>query len=103
MEIKIAYRHLESTPSIDEKIREKAEKLKKFFDGKMHVDWTCSVEKDVHSSEVKVTGDHFTYHASAEADSLYKTIDESVHKLEKQILKKKEMLKSKKRDEPHFE
>ena len=88
MKVNISYLHLESTPSIDEKVRVKAEHLKKFFDGNVEVNWVCSIEKDRHKSEVNVHASHFHFHAEAEDDNLYKTLDEVVHKLEKQMRKK---------------
>lgn len=95
MELKISYRHLDSTPAIEEKVQQKAEKLKKYFDGKIYVDWTCGVEGDVHLSEVTVLGDHFTYHASGRDSNLYRTLDDVVQKLEKQLRKKKELTRDK--------
>jgi len=95
MDLKISYRHLESTPSIDEKITEKVSKLKKFFQGKISVDWICSVESDAHYSEVTITGDHFKYHATASDANLYKTIDDAVQKLQRQLERKKAKVKEK--------
>jgi len=90
MDINISYRHITSTDSLDEKIHQKAIKLKKYFQGRINVEWICSVDKDIHASDVTITGDHFTYHAKAEADSLYKTFDEVIPKLEKQLAKRKD-------------
>ncbi len=95
MELRIAYRHLESTPSLEEKIRTKTLKLKKFFRGKISVDWVCSVEKDAHHSEVTVSGDHFKYHASSAGENLYKTIDGALQKLARQLEKKKDQVTEK--------
>jgi len=95
MDLKISYRHIESTPSIEAKIREKAEKLKKYFHGRINVDWICSVDGDAHHSEVTVRGDHFTYHASSAEDNLYKTIDGAMAKLKKQLDKKNTQVKEK--------
>ncbi len=95
MNLKIAYRHLESTPSIEEKIEQKARKLKKYFNGKIDVDWTCSVESGQHISEVKVAGDQFTFHASSKDANLYHTFDNVINKLEKQLQKKKDQMKEK--------
>lgn len=95
MDVKISYRHMESTPSLDEKINKKVSKLKKYFHGKMSVEWICSVEGDNHYSDVTVSGDHFSYHATAKEDSLYKTIDGAVHKLERQLEKKSAQVKEK--------
>ena len=74
MDVTISYRHLEPSPSIDEKINQKLDRLKKFFHGNFHVDWTCSVENNVHQSDVQIKGDHFAFHATASKDNLYKTI-----------------------------
>jgi len=95
VELVVSYKHVEGTPAIEEKVRQKALKLKKFFDGKLQVSWICCVEKDVHSSEVTVKGDHFSYHATSSHESLYKTFDDVLHKLEKQLVRKKEMTKDK--------
>lgn len=95
MNLKIAYRHLEPTPSIEAKIEQKARKLKKYFNGKIDVDWTCSVEGGKHHSEVKIAGDQFTFHASSEDGNLYHTFDDAVGKLEKQLQKKKDQMKDK--------
>lgn len=95
MDIKISYRHLESSPAVEEKIRNKVEKLKKFFHGKMTVEWICAVDSHDHSSEVTVSGDHFSVHASAKDTNLYKTLDEAMSKLEKQLAKKSEQVKDK--------
>ena len=95
MELKISYKHLESTPSIEEKIQKKAEKLKKYYHGKVHIDWICSVDSGVHTSEVTARGGNLDCHASASDDSLYKTFDEVVAKLERQISKKFDQVKEK--------
>ncbi|MBK24765.1 MAG: ribosomal subunit interface protein [Halobacteriovorax sp.] len=95
MKLNISYHHLESTPSIDEKVREKADHLKKYFDGNVDVNWVCSVDGKRHKSEVNVHAGHFNFHAEAEDDNLYKTLDEVLHKMERQLRKKNEQVKDK--------
>lgn len=95
MEVKISYRQLEPQPQVEERITNKAQKLKKFFNGKMHVEWTCIKEGETHQSDVVVRGDHFEVFASAQNLNLFKSIDDVTDKLEKQILKKNELLKDK--------
>ncbi len=87
MNLNITYRHVESTPSIEEKIRDKASKIEKYFDKDVNIDWVCTVDKNQHTSEVNVhaSGKHF--HAKSEEDSLYKTFDGALQKLEGQIRK----------------
>ena len=89
MKLEIAFNHLEPTPSIKSKIEDKAEKLKKYFHGDLHVTWTCSVNKDRHISHVTIFGDKIDIHAESTQDNLYKTFDDVIHKLEKQLVKLK--------------
>lgn len=82
--------HLEHTPALDERIKEKTAKLEKFFDGKGHVKWHCYVKNGEHYSEVSYFGPNCEYHAKACADNLYKTFDMVIEKIEKQVHKKKD-------------
>ncbi|MCK5882191.1 MAG: ribosome-associated translation inhibitor RaiA [Bacteriovoracaceae bacterium] len=95
MEVKISYRQLESQPQIEERISSKASKLKKFFNGKMHVNWTCSKDGDMHHSDATVRGDHFEVHATCSDSNLFKSVDEVADRLEKQIQRKNEQIKEK--------
>jgi len=94
MKIVSSFKHLEHTPSLDEKIQSKSKKLKKYFEGNIEVHWTCYVREDgEHCSDIKVLGPSFEYHAGAHADSLYKTFDLAISKIEKQVSKKKDKWK----------
>ncbi len=94
MKIVSSFKHLEHTPALDEKIEAKSQKLKKFFEGNFEVHWTCFVRDGKQWADVKVIGPQFEYHASAHADSLYKTLDLVIAKVEKQIHKKKSKWKN---------
>ena len=104
MKIVSTFKHLEHTPALDQKIEEKSQKFKKYFDGNLEVFWTCSVREDgAHLAEIKLLGPKFEFHASAHSDSLYKTLDLAVSKIEKQLHKKKEIRRDKihhKHDQP---
>ena len=55
MKIVSSFKHLEHTPSLDEKIQSKSKKLQKYFDGNIEVQWTCYVREDgEHCSDIKV-------------------------------------------------
>lgn len=91
MKIVSTFRHLEHTPALDQKIEEKSLKLKKYFDGNLEVFWTCSVREDgAHLAEIKLLGPKFEFHASGNSDSLYKSLDLAISKVEKQVHKVKE-------------
>ena len=101
MKVTITFRHLEHTPSLDERIHEKSEKIAKWLGGKSHVKWNCHVKNGNHYAEIDLIGPHYEYHAKASSDSLYKSMDLVVAKIEKQIQKKKEKLTSKKSKRAH--
>ena len=96
MKITITFLHLEHTESLDERIREKSQKLKKFFQGEPHIKWTCYVKNGRHYAEVSIHGGKKSnYHATAHSENLYKTIDLAVEKVEKQLHKHKDKVKNK--------
>lgn len=89
MKVTITFLHLEHTQALDDRIHEKSAKLKKFIDGEINLKWSCYVKEGNHYAEVDLSGPTFHYHATGHTDSLYKTIDIVVDKLEKQLQKKK--------------
>ncbi len=95
MKITVSFQHLEHTPSLDERIQEKSQKLKKYMEGKIHIKWNCYVEDHLHFAEIELLGPKCSFHASAHSDSLYKSMDLVVAKLEKQLDKKHAKLKNK--------
>lgn len=95
MNLQINFHQIDSTPAIKEKIENKCEKLKKFFDGKFDVKWTCSTGKDGHHSHAIITANGFTVNADSTKDDLYKTFDDVLSKIEKQLSKKKTKMKDK--------
>lgn len=95
MKIVSTFKHMDHTPALDEKIEAKTQKLKKYFEGNFEVQWTCSVKEDgKHAAEVKVVGPSFEYHATAASDSLYKSLDQVIQKVERQVHKKKDKWKN---------
>jgi putative sigma-54 modulation protein len=90
MKITISFLHLEHTPALDERIKEKSEKLAKYFKDTGTMKWSCFVKNGKHYAEVYYHASHFEYHATAHAEDMYHTIDIVLEKLEKQIYKNKE-------------
>ena len=85
MNVQITFRHMEHTPALDGQIREKSQKLQKWFGDNTQVHWTCWVEGHEQWSEVKVHSGHKEYFAKASADVLYKTFDLVVQKIHNQM------------------
>ncbi len=95
MDLKVTFNHIEKTDAIEEKIKDKASKLKKYFDGRINVHWICNVEKGQQTSSVTVSGQGFTMNAHATDENLYKTFDTVMEKLDKQLHKRKDKITSK--------
>jgi putative sigma-54 modulation protein len=102
MKVTISFLHLEHTPALDERIHEKSQKLNKYLNGKTHLKWSCSVKEGQHLADVTLIGPQFEYRASGTSDNLYKTIDIVMDKIEKQLSKRKDKIRSriKKMDAP---
>jgi len=95
MKVTISFRNIQHTQVLDEKIKEKSEKLGKFIDGKTFMKWACNFEDGHYYAEVSIIGPKFEYHAHGGTENLYKTLDLVSHKIHKQIQKRKEKWKNK--------
>jgi putative sigma-54 modulation protein len=101
MKLKISFKHLKHTPALDERIKEKSEKLEKYFQGNTNVQWICWVHGDEHWAEIKVHGPKFDFFAKASADNMYKSLDLCIEKMERQFEKKKDMKRNKIHSAPY--
>lgn len=100
MKLKISFKHLDHTPALDQRIKEKSEKFEKYFQGNTSIQWFCWVEDNKHWAEIKVHGPKFDFFAKACADNLYKSLDLVVDKMERQIEKQKEKMNAHSHDTP---
>jgi putative sigma-54 modulation protein len=95
MKLKISFKHLKHTPALDERIKEKSEKLEKYFEGNTSVSWVCWVNGDEHWAEIKCHGPKFDFFAKACSDNMYKSLDLCIEKMERQFDKQKDIYKNK--------
>ncbi|MGB3917298.1 ribosome-associated translation inhibitor RaiA [Thiothrix litoralis] len=99
MQLEITGHHLEVTDSMNNYVREKAERLKRHFDQVMKIHFILEVQKQNHKAEATfhVNGNHFF--ADAISDDMYAAIDALTDKLDRQIVKHKEKMKDHHRQE----
>ena len=96
MNVIISFKHLDHTEALDEIIHRKTQKLEKYFEGNFDVHWVCWCdEKQSHWAEIKVHGHSFDFIAKASTDSMYKTLDQVIEKIDKQMSKQKTKLRNK--------
>ncbi|MEX1099729.1 MAG: ribosome-associated translation inhibitor RaiA [Bacteriovoracaceae bacterium] len=93
MNVTVNFHQMEPTPAIKEMVEKKSAKLKKFFDGGFDLKWTLEAGKDGHHAHALLASDGFTLNADSVKEDMYKTFDDVVSKLEKQLVKKKTIAK----------
>jgi putative sigma-54 modulation protein len=85
MQVTIAFKQLEHTPALDERIHRKSARFSKILGASAQLQWVCWVEDHTHWAEAKLTGGPQNFFAKASAETMYKTLDKVVAKLERQI------------------
>ncbi|MBR9866250.1 ribosome hibernation promoting factor [uncultured Amphritea sp.] len=94
MQINITGHHVELTDSLNDYVQSKFEKLERHFDNITNAQVTLSVEKTRQKAEgdVHVAGGQLF--ASDEQEDMYAAIDGLIDKLDRQIIKHKEKMKT---------
>lgn len=106
MQTTISARHGHLGPQTQEKITEKVEGVRKFFDRVTAINVTVDLEhRDRASVELRVSAEHHDeFVAVAEADSVLAAVDGVVDKMENQLRRFKERLKDRRAVAPkHIE
>ena len=94
MEIQLTAKQLKITPALREYVQQKMGKTQKYFD---HIVWGQAflfVEKRSHKAEMIVHAPGQTFRAIATAADLYSAIDLASDKIDAQLKKHKERIKS---------
>jgi putative sigma-54 modulation protein len=87
------FKHLAATDALKTHIEDKVEKLYKIVSYPMEIHVFLSVQKEVHSVEIKCHAEHKEMAALAKSKDLYESIDTVIHKLETQLKKERDKRK----------
>ena len=91
MQVSISARHGNLSGGTQEKIQEKVEKLRRFFDRISAIQVTVDLEhRDVVDVEVCVWAEHTADFVASETGELFAALDRVIPKLEQQLRKHKE-------------
>ena len=90
MIIDFAFKHMPASDALRDYANEKSDKLRKFFDGKIHVKWNFTREHEDFIAHCHLMGNHMDFFGEATTKDAYASIDEAIVKTEKQIKKHKE-------------
>ena len=97
MEIKVSARHMDVPEAVRTHVREKAEKLDRYYDRLMSVDVIMDVQGDRQIVEMIARADHHTQFVAKHEDAdLYATIDHVAKEMEAQLRKHKEKFRNRK-------
>ena len=97
MHVTVTFRHMDSTPRLKEHVDAKIRHLDHYFDKVMDVHVVLSTEKRNHITEVTVHSPGEVFKATSSTDDMYSSVDSVIHKLERHLAKRKELVKV----EPH--
>ena len=99
MEVNVTFRNMDATDALRDHATKKADKLKKYIERpiSLHIILNAEQHKN-HIAEIIFLSDRQRYTSSATCNDMYASIDEAIHKLEKQLRRHKEKVKNHKSD-----
>jgi len=103
MNIQITVKNVELTDAIRSYVEKKVSKVKKYFDQVIDIHVVLDVHKNVHTAEILVNAKGVFLKGIEKSEDLYASIDLAMDKIERQLVKYKEKLKSKKLMDKKFE
>lgn len=93
MVIKFSFKQMDSSDALKVYTEEKCEKLKKYFNGKITVNWNFSVDSLNKVAHCHLVGNHMDYFGEAMTEDFHASVDTAVTKIERQLRKHKEIVK----------
>ncbi len=99
MQVHFLFRHMESSEALRSYAQERLEKIKRYFSDPIKVTCVLTVEKIQHVAQFDVTlRNGLQLHASETTENMYSSIDLALAKMERQVRRYKERIKTHK---PH--
>jgi ribosomal subunit interface protein len=89
MRIDFKFRHCDPSNELQSYASEKVGHLEKFELKPARLEFTFTKEKAELRVDVLVRGDHLEVHAHASTDNFFSSVDEALHKVARQLSKKK--------------
>ena len=94
METTITFRHSDPSPALKRHIEEKIGRLSKYFIKAIQAHVILTVEKSQHIAEITLSENQHVLNAKEGSDDMYHSLNMALHKLESQLRKLKEKVKS---------
>lgn len=99
MQTKISTRHGNVSDQVRSKIKDKVEKLTRYFDRLTAIEVTVDLERrEEPKVDLKVSAEHKSdFVATAQTEDLLASVDQAIHKLEQQLRKYKQKIQERHR------
>jgi putative sigma-54 modulation protein len=89
MKYDFVFKKMSTSEAVVDYVEKGMEKLHKYEMKPSHAHWVFSVQRHEHSAELILTGPQLQFQAKATANDMYEAIDLALHKVGKQMAKKK--------------
>jgi putative sigma-54 modulation protein len=89
MRIDLKFRHSEVSEQLTSYVNEHAVKLEKYELKPVRLEFTFTTEKAVERVDVHVRGKNLEFHATAESDNFFTSVDMALVKIARQLSRKK--------------
>jgi putative sigma-54 modulation protein len=99
MQVNITFRGMESTESLKSYVKERIEHVEKYFDRAVEAHAVLSLERYLHHADITIQAGSYLLRGKTKSEDMYKSIDEAVDKIEKQLKRYRDKLKTTKRKE----
>src|SRR5438132_2824004 len=99
MNLSVTFRHMEATDALKDYVREKLEKIRKYFRDPLNAHAVLSTERYEHVADINITlSNGIALKGKEQTEDMYSSIDLATAKIERQVRKYKERIRDHK---PH--
>ncbi len=90
MNTSVRFKNLKPSDALKSYVKEKLDRMDKYFNGPAEANVVLSIEKFRHNAEINIMGDSLTINGKEETEEMYSAIDIVLDKMEVQIKKNKQ-------------
>jgi putative sigma-54 modulation protein len=94
MQMNITFRHIDPIDSLKNYAREKVERVNKYLDQATEATVVLSLERHLHHADIRIQSGTYLLRGREKSEDMYASIDLAMDKIERQLKRYKEKLKS---------
>jgi putative sigma-54 modulation protein len=102
MRIEITARSLQLTDGMRDHIERRLSKLKRYFSGVLECHVIAQIERFIYTFEITLHGNGFDLFAEAQSEDLHAAFESAADKMERQVRKFKDKIKSRRARKPEI-